>query len=146
MSVSKKLSPLLWLLLGLFCFRVLAQLLQSMFSFEFLPPFAAWHSAALPYSVLLLSQVLIIVVMTHVCIKFTQGRVVATRKPGILLLVFGAIYFLAMLGRLLLGLLVLPDHDWFGQILPAVFHIVLALFVLLLGHFHYSHYDSTMQP
>ena len=144
-SASRKLPPWLWLLLALFCFRVLAQWLQSTFSFVFLPPFAAWHSGALPYGVLLLSQLLIIVVMSLVCFKFTQGRVIASRNTGIMLLVFGAIYFLVMLGRLILGLFVLPEHSWFGQILPAVFHLVLAFFVVLVGRFHYSHSGRTMQ-
>lgn len=145
MKESKKFAPWLWLLLGLFCFRVLAQLLQSMVYFEFLPHYAAWHSGALPYGVLLLSQVLIIVVMSLVSFKFTQGRVIANRHVGMLMLVFGVIYFFAMLVRLLLGLFVMPEHSWFGQILPAMFHLVLALFVLLVGYFHYSNTDSTMQ-
>ena len=124
---------------------MLAQLLQLKFSFDFLPSFSAWHSGALPYGVLLLSQLLIIVVMILVCIKFTQDRVVASRNAGIVLLVFGAIYFLVMLGRLLLGLLVLPEHSWFGQVLPAVFHLVLAFYAVLVGHYHYSHAGRTMQ-
>lgn len=104
----------------------------------YLPPFSAWHSGALPYGVLVTSQLLIIVMMVHVCYRFTLGRVVAKRKTGFMLLLIGGIYFLGMLGRLLLGLFILPGHAWFGQILPTLFHLLLALFVLLVGRFHFS--------
>lgn len=142
---SRKLAPWLWLLLAMFCFRVLAQLLQWRFYVEFLPPFAAWHSGALPYGVLFASQLLIIVVMSRICYSFSQGSVVARRNVGLTLLVFGAVYFLLMLGRLFLGLFVLPEHSWFGQTLPAVFHLVLAIFLLFVGHYHFSHTGRRMQ-
>lgn len=135
----------MWLLLALFCFRVFAQLLQWVFPSELLPPFAAWHSAALPYGVLLSSQVLIIILMVFVCTRFTRGRVTRNRLLGGVLLVTGTIYLVTMLGRLLVGLFVLPDHHWFGQFLPAVFHLVLALFVLLVGSFHSSRTGRTMR-
>ena len=59
------------------------------------------------------------------------------RKVGLILLVLGAIYFTVMLVRLLIGLFVLPEHSWFGKTLPAVFHLVLASFVLLVGYYHF---------
>jgi hypothetical protein len=136
---SKPLAPWLWLLLTVFCFRVVAQLLQWLLTVPFLPPFAAWHSGALPYGVLVATQILIIALMARVCYRFSRGHVQANHRLGAMLLLLGAIYFLGMLARLLVGLFVLPEHGWFGQILPAVFHLVLALFVLLVGRFHYAH-------
>jgi hypothetical protein len=137
-TASRRFAPWLWLLLALFCLRVAAQLLQWRMSLPYLPPFSAWHSGALPYGILVTSQLLIILMMVHVCYRFTLGRVAANHKTGLLLLVIGGIYFLGMLGRLLLGLLLLPEHAWFGATLPALFHLVLALFVLLVGRFHFS--------
>ena len=133
------------MLLALFCFRVLVQLLQLLFPVAYLPPFAAWHSESLPYSVLLLSQLLIVILMTFVCIRFSQGRVTPNRFLGGVLLVTGTIYLVVMLVRLFIGVFVLPDHHWFGQLLPAGFHLVLAIFMLLVGSFHYSQAGSTMQ-
>ncbi len=136
---------MLWLLLALFCLRVFAQLLQWVFPTEYLPPFAAWHSAALPYGVLLLSQVLIVILMTFVCIRFSQGRVTRNRFLGGVLLVTGTIYLVVMLVRLFIGVFVLPDHHWFGQLLPASFHLVRAVYMLLVGCFHYSRPARTMK-
>lgn len=137
-AAGKRLSTWLWLLLALFCFRVVAQLLQWQFSLSFLPAFDTWHSGALPYGVLVVSQMLIIAVMVRVCYRFSRGHVVARRRVGLTLLVIGALYFLTMLGRLGVGLFVLPDDPWFGQHLPALFHLVLASFVFLVGGFHYT--------
>ena len=47
----------LWILLGLFCFRVCAQLFQCFFETAFLPPFAAWQSGLLPYGVVRAQQI-----------------------------------------------------------------------------------------
>ena len=33
------------------------------------------------------------------------------------------------------GLTFLADHPWFAKSLPAFFHVVLASFLLLLGHY-----------
>jgi hypothetical protein len=121
---------------------VVAQLLQWCISLPYLPPFSAWHSGALPYGVLLTLQLLIIAMMAHLCYRFTTGRVAASHKTGLTLLVIGGIYLLGMLGRLLLGLFIVPEHAWFGATLPALFHLVLALFVLLVGRFHFSRHQE----
>ena len=42
-------ATLLWLLLGLFLFRVVAQLAAALTALPFLPPFEARHSGALRY-------------------------------------------------------------------------------------------------
>ena len=43
----------MWLLLLLFAFRVVAQPLALVVDSALLPPFESWHSAALPYGLLL---------------------------------------------------------------------------------------------
>jgi hypothetical protein len=52
---------------------------------------------------------------------------------------FGALYFAAMAARIVLGLTVLSDRRWFASPIPTIFHLGLAGFVLLYGHFHYVH-------
>ena len=132
---SRKLAPWLWVLLGLFCVRVIAQLLQWRFDISFLPAFEIWHSAVLPYPVLLLTQLGIIATLAKIALDFSTGRADASRRSGGLWLGFGLTYLGAMLARLILGLTVLSSHFWFSRHLPTTFHIVLASFVVLVGLF-----------
>jgi hypothetical protein len=55
------------------------------------------------------------------------------------MLVFGGLYFATMLVRLVLGLTVLSTNRWFSSILPTIFHLVLASYLLVYGHFHFLH-------
>lgn len=50
---------------------------------------------------------------------------------------FGALYFLTMFARLVLGLTVYRGIRWFASYIPTVFHLVLASWLLLYGHYHY---------
>ena len=142
---DRRLKLWLWVLLGLFCVRVVAQLLQLRFSFAFLPVFDAWHSGALPYPTLLSLQALIIAVMTYTCWVFSRASPAPRRGVGVALLAGGGVYFVTMLGRLMIGLFFLPGHYWFGQYLPTLFHLVLASFVLLVGTYHFSRSDNPRQ-
>ena len=45
-----------------FLFRVMAQLLQALWPLDVLPSFESWHSATLPYPLLLVSQLAILAV------------------------------------------------------------------------------------
>jgi hypothetical protein len=53
------------------------------------------------------------------------------------MLVLGGLYFATMLVRLVLGLTVLSTSRWFSSVLPTMFHLVLASYLLLYGHFHF---------
>ncbi len=128
----------LYLCFGFFLFRVSAQLIQKFYALPFLPPFEAWYSGALAYHWLLVSQILIIAVMGWVVAGFAKGRILARRKLGVWLLALGGVYFMVMLFRLIAGFTFATDHPWLGAYIPAFFHIVLASFVLLVGHFHYK--------
>lgn len=123
----------LWLL---FCFRVIAQLLQVWRPVPFLPPFDTWTSGAVPYWLLVVAQVVILAVGLRVILRLSQGVVRPSATTGTLLLVLGGLYFGAMWARLLIGLTVAPDHFWFGATLPTLFHLVLASFILIYGQFH----------
>ncbi len=129
---SRVLPTALGLLTCLFALRVAAQLLQAVSPTEWLPPFAAWQGSALPYPVLLSTQVLILTVMVWVMFRGWHGNRVlldSWMKP---VRVLAAIYFGTMAFRLLAGLTILAHVPWFAAALPATFHLVLATFLFLV--------------
>jgi len=130
-------SKIFWVLLLLFCIRVSAQLLVYFLEIPFLPSFEHWHSDSIPYSVLVMSQLIIIVVMSNVALKFSRVQIVANRRMGSWLIMMGGAYCLFMLLRLIISVAELSEHDWWDQPIPSVFHLVLAFFVIVVGQFHY---------
>lgn len=134
--MQKLYGTILSLLLVLFCFRVFSQLLQLIYPLDFLPSFDQWHSGALPYPVLLGFQVLIITACIRVVVSFFKEKAVPSRLKGKIFTVLGAIYFLVMIGRLTIGIVSPDAHSWFLVKIPTVFHLVLASFLLVLGHYH----------
>ncbi len=126
-----------WLLAlsGLFVFRVLAQLAQALYPLPFLPPFDAWHGAVLAYPALLACQVVIVVALVYVTWRVAAERLVPRSWKSRLCYALGVPYFLFMAFRLVAGLTFLADQPWFAKSLPAFFHVVLASFLLVLGHY-----------
>ena len=53
------------------------------------------------------------------------------------------VYWGAMFLRLLLGLTLLQDVHWFARSLPALFHLVLANMLMLLGDYHRHRGETT---
>lgn len=143
---QKHYAPWLWLLTGLFAFRVCAQLLQARFALPYLPAFEQWQGSSLPYAVLLAIQILILVLFSVVAWRFSTGRMAPCRLVGVSMLALGGLYFAVMLVRLLLGLTVLSHWHWFASYLPALFHLVLASFLLLVGHFHWRNRKQGCAP
>lgn len=135
---SSRLVAWLWLLTALFAFRVLAQLIQFLAPAPLLPPFAAWHGGALNYEQLLAAQFVILALMIRVTLRCSTSRGTRCAWVGGALFWLGGVYFGAMLLRLLLGTTVFSGHHWLSQPIPAVFHLVLACFVLTLGAWHRS--------
>ena len=136
---SQRYAPWLWLLLGLFTIRVLAQPIALQVHTPLLPTFESWHSGVLPYPVLVLSQVGIILWLTRTAWTFTTGAIAPRFKLGVVMMALGGVYFAAMVMRLLLGATVLGHERWFASPLPTVFHLVLATYLLLYGHFHWRY-------
>lgn len=134
---AQRRAPVLWALLALFAFRVAAQPVQARFDLPLLPPAAAWASGALPYGVLLAVQLALLAVGGWTAARFSRGRVRPRRVLGAWLLALAAAYFGLMAARLALGLTVLASHPWFGKPVPALFHLVLAGFVLVVGDYHW---------
>ena len=125
-----------WVLVGLFAARVIAQPLSLVVGG--LPTFESWHSAALPYSLLLLSQLVILAILSWSTYRVSIGAVNPGRSFGAIALSFGAVYFLVMIARLVLGLTIFSNIRWFASPLPTVFHLVLASWLLLYGHLHWT--------
>ena len=126
---------LLWSFTTLFAFRVAAQLMQYASPVVFLPPFETWQGSGLGYPVLLASQLSILALMVWGT-RAVSRRVRASRRVGGWLVALGSVYFGSMTARLVLGLTILAHVAWFAKPLPALFHMVLASYVLTLGHYH----------
>ena len=126
----------LWCLLILFCFRVFAQLSTFFINVSWIPAFSQWHSAAMPYPILLLSQLAIIGFFLRIVWQFSNHTFKASSTQGVWFIRFGIIYFVVMLIRYLLGLTFFFELRWFTQTLPILFHFVLAGLVLLTGVAH----------
>ena len=118
------------LLTGVFAARVAAQFVLQGRPLSFLPPFAMWHSATMPYGTLLAIQLLILAGMGLAVV-----RVPSTARPrlGQVLLAVGWIYGLVMASRMIVGVLELSSHPWFDGALSTAFHFGLAAFMLVLG-------------
>lgn len=125
----------LWSLTSLFAFRVAAQLVQYASPVSVLPSFDAWQGSGLSYPVLLASQLVILILMISGANKVARGAQ-AVRRVGVWLLALGGMYFVVMAARLVLGLAVLGHIAWFAKPLPTLFHLVLAGYLLTLGHCH----------
>ena len=116
----------------LFALRVAAQFTQYLKPKAWLPQFSAWQSGTLPYPILLTLQVLVLTVGGYVSTKIAQNRL--RIKPSIraLLLTIGAVYLGFMLIRAVLGIF-LPTDPFWGALIPTVFHILLASWILLVA-------------
>lgn len=134
----KWVSVSLLALLALFVFRVMAQLVQAVYPVSFLPPFAAWQSGALPYPILLLIQLAIVGYFGRIIWKLHRGMLQPDPVKARVFILIGGLYFAVMLFRLVAGFSFAADHPWLGARIPAVFHLILASFLLIVGFFHSS--------
>ena len=133
---DRNLGLLLWILLALFCFRVGAQLLQLLHPVGFLPDFEHWQGGNLPYGLLFLSQLVIIYVCARTALGIQRATTAINRRLGQTLRALGIIYFTVMVVRLMLGLSLLSDSHWFSSTIPALFHLVLASFMIVTSQYH----------
>jgi len=133
---QRQLGWWLLLLLALFAFRVISQLLVMQASISYLPEFETWHSSTVPYPALVACQLLILIGGALCIWRMFNTQVVGKPKLGVVLYVTGWIYWSAMFIRMILGLTLLREVFWFAQTLPALFHLILANFLMLLGQFH----------
>lgn len=137
-SLNQRYLPWMLALAALFVLRVLAQAVQWMGPVPLLPSFDSWQGSGLSYAALLASQALIIVLLVKALLLVRANAVRPATWKHRACFVLGGAYFAAMALRLAAGLTFFSDVEWFAQTLPAVFHLVLAAFVLLFGHYIYS--------
>jgi len=127
-----------WLivLLALFVFRVLAQLLQWSFPVSWLPSFAVWHSATLSYPILVGTQIAIIIAAVWLIRGLLRNAIAPKPLLGRVLTWFGAVYFTGSVLRLIAGLTFGRDNAFLGAYLPGIFHVMLALMVLTAANYY----------
>ncbi|MGH3117384.1 MAG: hypothetical protein ACRDQ2_09785, partial [Gaiellales bacterium] len=126
----RRLAPVLWLLLALFCLRVLGQVLVAFAGVTWLPSMRHWYSGLISYPYLLTSQILMIAGMSKVNADFTRGQGWFARPNpafGRWALVFGWLYLSSMILRYAITRTLL---------IPVTFHCILATYVILIGRYH----------
>lgn len=132
-------AALLWLLLGLFVFRVAGQFVVSLGLAPVLPPMDAWYSGFIPYGPLLATQLAIVALLARICLDMTRGRgYFAQRRAwlGSPIRAFGWFYASSMAVRYTATMVLYPERRWTGGTIPIVFHLVLATFLLVLADHH----------
>jgi hypothetical protein len=130
----------LWAITILFLLRVLGQLVVATARPRWLPRMEQWYSGLLAYRYLLPVQLLILGIMVAVACGFTAGHgvLVDPRRPvpGRWLVGYSYLYMTAMLVRYVVWMKRRPDQRWLGGTIPIVFHLVLALFLYVVGRYH----------
>lgn len=119
--------------------RVVGQVLVLLYSPPFLPPMQDWYSGLLPYRFLLPIQVVILLFQFEVSRQLWIGSGVLTRRRpriGTSLKWFALIYFLVMVARYVVSMIVFPEQRWLGGTIPIFFHWVLALYLYLLSRYY----------
>ena len=129
----------LWLLLLLFILRVAGQMLVVFGRVSFLPPLEQWQSGLVPYRWLLAMQGVVIILLSKVSLDITTDRGWFAGPRALFggpVLTLGYLYFVAMCVRYVLRMRWRRDQRWLGGIIPIVFHLVLAMYVITFGRYH----------
>jgi hypothetical protein len=125
---------LLWVCLGLFIVRVTGQIEVVLLSPSWLPPFPAWESGLIPYSVLLPIQILLTAWMAIVAMDHWRGTGyfwVTQRSTRRRLKVIAVTYLGIMWLRLVITAAI-PPHTLFDRgLIPIIAHWDLAAFIYL---------------
>jgi len=117
----------MWLATALFSLRVVGQAVQRWFPLPSLPPFSAWQGSATPYPLLFAIQIAIVAVMAHVSHRAWTGSTWSRRAMQWAKWA-GAVYMIAAVARIAIGLFVDDAPAWFRAWISGVFHVVLAGF------------------
>jgi hypothetical protein len=118
----------------LFALRVAGQAVQRWAPQPYLPRFDDFQGSSLPYWALLSAQLVILAVMARFAWRVQRGAFRPGRRATVLLAWAGRIYMAASLIRIAVGLSISSAPAWFSTWIPAVFHVVLAGYVLALAH------------
>ena len=120
----------------LFALRALGQAVQRWVPQPFLPPFDAFQGSDLPYWLLLSSQLVILGLMIGVTSRVWWGVLKKSPRSARILGRAGGLYMAGSLARLAVGVAMPDAPAWFTAWIPALFHVVLAGFVLTLAAYH----------
>ncbi|MCA3719490.1 hypothetical protein [Phenylobacterium sp.] len=131
-------ATFIMVLLGLFVFRVAAQILQLLAPTPILPAFEAWHSGTLPYGLLFAFQIVIIILAALFVRGLWIGQIKQNRRLGTVVAWIGGLYFAGSVARFVAGLTFAKQNLFLSAHLPGIFHIVLAVMVLTVAHYHLS--------
>ena len=129
-------AAVMWTLALLFALRVAGQAIQFWAPQPFLPVFGDFQGSTLPYRPLLLSQLVILGLMAHYTCRVQIGSLTPKQRTGTVLAWLGGCYMAGAWGRIAVGLFFPGASAWFRAWIPAVFHIVLASFVLTAAIYH----------
>ena len=127
---------LLWSLIFLFALRVAGQAMQRWLPQTYLPPFNAFQGSSLPYWLLLSVQLVILATMSTCTYRIHLGMLQPSFNVGRTLAWTGGLYMTGSLIRIVVGLTMPGAPAWFSTWIPAVFHVVLAGFVLAMARHH----------
>ena len=109
----------------IFLSRVLAQLIQYVYPIDSLPAFDSWQSGTLSYTWLLFTQIMILTLQISVLVNMYKGTYIFYQRRGKAIYIFGIIYFGLSIVRLILGSVLLNDHEFWGATIPSIFHVFL---------------------
>jgi len=133
--VSRRHLVVLAVLQLLFLARVIAQLVQSRWSVDWLPGFDEFQSGALSYRALGITQIAILGIQSWVVFGVARGRRILNGVAMRVLGTIGIVYFVAMVARLVAGATVASGHSWIDNPIPSLFHLVLASFLGTWVHY-----------
>jgi hypothetical protein len=136
----------LWLLLGLFVARVVGQIEVVLLAPSWLPPFRAWESGLVPYSLLLPIQIVLISWMAIIAADHWRGCGrfwVSQATPKRRLKIGAAGYFAVMLLRLAITAAIPPHSLTDRGLIPVIAHWDLAAFIYLTSSARCRRIDVT---
>jgi hypothetical protein len=128
----------MFVLTSIFALRVAGQAVQLWYPQSWLPPLAEWQGSSLDYAILLPAQLAILAAMGWTSLRAWSGAWVPRMRAARGLALAGSVYMTAALGRLAIGMAMRSPPAWFAALIPGVFHVVLATFVLACAGCHAS--------
>lgn len=135
-SPARPYGTVLSMLTLLFACRVAGQAVQYFQPQPWLPAFLEFQGSDLPYWALLGAQLVILLLMVRFSTAVAEARLPKSERAGRTLSWIGAMYMGGALLRIGIGLLVPGAKGWFTAWIPAIFHVVLAGWVLTLAAYH----------
>lgn len=133
---ARRCAVTLAVLTALITLRVLAQAIQAMQPTTLLPPSSAFEGSLVPYAILLPLQVVVVILLSQVTLAVASGQVLPQPEYGTRLLVGGGLYAAICVLRILLGLTWPEAPAWCRAWIPAVTHLLLASYLLVLAGHH----------